>query len=226
MSRNLLLVLAVCLLLICPAAAALYTQEMNEWIDTGGSMKGYTWGASQSQYVYMNQIRFSDITKYHTLNYIGIDISDNYYRNNNLPDGTNPFTYNLNGMDRDGVVYVSHSRDYFGSITSSQYILFFYDWDIGNLKGSVTVPLSPGLFKVEPCYYADTETFETDQGIRLRSSSSSNPLQISSDTTRYSISVSSGITWSNQITISEYGISISSLYPSKENMGALRIPQH
>ena len=204
MQRNLFLcILVACLFLIGPVAAISYSNEMSEWINTGGSMKVYTWGTAGSSGP-VNVIQFADITKYQTLNYVGIDIPGNV--GSGRDEGRYSFTYTLDGVVHDGVFYLSYSRNALGGITATRYTLFFYDWNIGTLTGEVKVPLSEVLFYSKYCYNRQTEGYETDQGIRLRSNSSSYPFQIAGDYIRYSITVSSGIDWNNRITISDnYG---------------------
>jgi len=196
MPRNLLLVfitvLLLSLLLPGPAAAVSYTNEMSEWIYTGGSgaytfKEGSTIGAKE-----LSALKFSDITRASTLNYVAFQASG---QRTSLAEGSYPFSYTLNGETHDGVYYVDFQRNALGGITATRFTLFFYDWNIGTLTGEVVVPTNTTFM---------TTKRHVEAGISI--TGDSYVWFEYFPNYQYTSTVSSGIDWKNKITISDnYG---------------------
>ncbi|MFA5408230.1 MAG: carboxypeptidase-like regulatory domain-containing protein, partial [Bacilli bacterium] len=208
MQRNLFLcILAACLLLISPAAAS-YTNEMNEWIDTGGQGRYWSWGATSGT-TPVDVLHFSDITRASTLNYVALDVPSAV---GSWSEGSHPMSYTIGGETRDGVFYVSYSRNALGSITGTRFILFFYDWNIGSLMGAQDVQITPILYNASRLYYSYMYGEDGDHYVRFQGSTGGQ-IHTGGDTVngvyfgpRHTVTVSSGIDWANRITISDnYG---------------------
>lgn len=196
-ARSRLMVMIACLLLICPAAAISYTNEMHEWVDTGG--RGYAYTNSYTYYNSYNQLYFTDITRASTLNYVAFDYDGGQM--GSWTEGTHALTYTLDGVERRCTLHVDYSRNFLGQITHTRHTLFFDDWDIGDLIGPQYVTLNASLFNTligtGSLIYNYNEGDNSYVWIR-------NPTQWPG--IRYTSTVSSGIDWTNRITITDnYG---------------------
>jgi len=121
-------------------------------------------------------------------------------------------SYTLGGETHDGVFYVSYSRNALGSITGTRFILFFYDWNIGSLMGAQDVQITPILYNATRLYYSDLYEEDGTHYVRFQGSTGgriyTDGLKINNEYIgpRYTVTISSGIDWMNQITISDrYG---------------------
>lgn len=196
MQRSLLFcVLIACLLLlplVGPVTAISYSNEMHEWIDTGGKgeFRDDPFSAYQAP-AELSTLRFTDITRANTLNYVGFQMPG---QQGDWAEGSHPFSYTLNGETHEGVFYVDYLRNALGGITATRFTLFFYDWNIGTLTGTVDVPVNVTFVSLPDyaygySYYGDSYVYFTT------------PPNFD-----YTSTVSSGIDWTNQITISDnYG---------------------
>jgi len=200
-------ILAACLLLISPAAAS-YTNEMNEWIDTGGQGRYWSWGATSGT-TPVDVLHFSDITRASTLNYVALDVPSAV---GSWSEGSHPMSYTIGGETRDGVFYVSYSRNALGSITGTRFILFFYDWNIGSLMGAQDVQITPILYNASRLYYSNMYEEDGDHYVRFQGSTGgkihTGGMKVNNfySGPRHTVTVSSGIDWANRITISDsYG---------------------
>lgn len=207
MHRSLLLcLLAACLLLIYPVTS--YSNEMSEWIDTGGQGRYWSWGARAGT-TPVDVLHFSDITRANTLNYVALDVPSAV---GSWSEGSHPMSYTLGGETHDGVFYVSYSRNALGSITGTRFILFFYDWNIGSLMGAQDVRITPILYDADRLYYYHLYEEDGTHYVRFQSSTGgrihTGGVKVNDvfSGPRYTVTISSGIDWTNQITISDrYG---------------------
>lgn len=207
MQRSLLFcVLIACLLLISPTAATSYTNEMHEWIDTGGSGQSQRGPVSGGFTHSFDRLYFSDITRASTLNYVGFDYLGSVgswdegrhtinYTFSNDPENPHPCT-----------LYVDYSRNALGSITATRHTLFFHEWNIGTRQGAAWVLLDPALFSnVNTDIRIGGPSYNTNEGddayVWIRSSSQATST-FSYPHLNYHSTTSSGIDWVNKITIS------------------------
>lgn len=213
MQRSLLFcVLIACLLLISPVAATSYTNEMHEWIDTGGSgqsQRGSTIGGST--YLSFDRLYFSDITRASTLNYVAFDYPGSV---GSWDEGRHTINYTFSDDPENPhpcILYVEYSRNALGSITATRHTLFFYEWEIGTRQGAAWVLLDPALFSysyTDIRYPFDPPRYNINEGddayvwIRSSSSYSYAASTYAYPHLNYHSTASSGIDWVNKITIS------------------------
>src|SRR5690554_1606714 len=147
-SALIIMTVALILLALAPAVSAnviIYDRDLQEHIDT--SKSGLTtWNEGGPLYGNIREIRFENITKAQTLSYLIFEIPGDTgwwepYKNDYIEEGIHNFTYNFNGAERPGVLYLNRKTNSTGKITNTQFTIFLKDWDISGLKGRQTLKM-------------------------------------------------------------------------------------
>jgi len=135
-------ILLVAVLVITPVAAAdvLLNEHMSYFEDYSESVT-HNYG-SFTQLGDANCIILNDIEKCKGLHYIGIVCKGSRPY---LEEGRHSITYTMNGVEKEGAVYVDHMTNILGTVTGARFTLFFYDWDVSGLTGRQVITLSKNL---------------------------------------------------------------------------------
>lgn len=141
MPRKILTLLLLLAILILPASAATIVDETlqdSKTVTQTASSTGYRYNTGDWNTVFGIQ----NIAQYPTINYIAVEFPGNKMPVGISDDGNYPFTYafgyyqySLPDTVSPGTVYISRNRDVLGQVTSTRYIYFFYEWDIGTRTG-------------------------------------------------------------------------------------------
>jgi hypothetical protein len=133
-----LIIVGICV----PAVSAdiVLNEHMSYFTDTSDSVKNTYDDYSGTGAA--NRIIINHIEEHKSLQYIAIlcDGSRPY-----LEEGRHSITYTLNGMEKEGVVYVDHMTNILGTVTGARFTLFFYDWDVSGLSDREVITLSKSL---------------------------------------------------------------------------------
>src|SRR5690554_5050626 len=151
-----LIIVGICI----PAVSAdelVYDEELKHIIDKSkaGYVKNSAISGGTSASNHLNTIYFNDITNFQELSYITFDMPNNQGYDtdlNYLSSGRHEFTYNFNGQNRPGVVYIERHTNILGVITSTTFIIFLNEWDIGSLSGEqwITLPIIIHNANIQP----------------------------------------------------------------------------
>ena len=136
------LVLALLLLLITPVAAAdvLLNEHISYFMDYSENVTN-SYG-SLPDVGQADRIILNNIEKCQGLHYIGIVCKGS---RSYLEEGRHSITYTMNGVEKEGAVYVDHMTNILGTVTGARFTLFFYDWDVSALTGRQVITLSKSL---------------------------------------------------------------------------------
>jgi len=198
--------IALILLALVPAVSAnvvIYDRNLYEYIDTSKSgVKPSVPAEGYGGYLGGTYIGFQDITQAQTLNYLIFEFKGDtglWLNNTKINDGRYEFTYNFNGADRPGVLYVNRKTNWLGQVTWTQFTVFLNDWDIGDLRGTQSVQM-PFRFdaNTQPLFgtlYAGTNTY------LYRKDSAGNIKPIFQG--QIKIIESTGITWKHHLRVVE-----------------------
>jgi len=181
----------------------IYDRNLYEYIDTSKSgVKPSVPAEGYGGYLGGTYIGFQDITQAQTLNYLIFEFKGDtglWLNNTKINDGRYEFTYNFNGADRPGVLYVNRKTNWLGQVTWTQFTVFLNDWDIGDLRGTQSVQM-PFRFdaNTQPLFgtlYAGTNTY------LYRKDSAGNIKPIFQG--QIKIIESTGITWKHHLRVVE-----------------------
>ena len=127
-----------------PTRVVIYDRDLYEYIDTSKSGTQTSTEAKYPASENLNDIVFKDITKAQVLDFLVYEVSGNHGRWLNgtiIEDGRHEFTYNFNGADRPGVLYLNRKTDSSGNVISTQFTILLKDWDIGALRGQQSIKM-------------------------------------------------------------------------------------
>ena len=185
--------------MLIPAVSAdiILQEELHDWIDTGGRGTTTPSGSQYTGSYLINTLYFTDITKAQTLNYVVYQCDGHV---TSLTEGSHPFTYVLNGVTQSGTCHVDLSRNILGAVTSTKISLFFDDFDIGDLTGAQEITLDIVFLNVNK----GNTAISNPDNINILPMGKGDVYQI----LRYAgipltTTISSGILWDNEISISE-----------------------
>lgn len=185
-----LVMMTVIVVLVVPASAeTIYDDHYSEFKSTSGSGTADSIGTQGDRN--FSGFTVTKITDFMALHYVVLQSDEKSVRQSPLTDGVHEFTYSVGGLPtKQGRVYVERSYDFFGSVTGIKFLLFFDDWDIGQLTGTQTISTNCTFWSGKYSYNEDLPI-----GSNIR------PSGIPSD--KYTITHSSSIIWENEIKIEE-----------------------
>ena len=205
-NRSVLLIsmIALILLALVPAVSAIdviYDEELFDFIDTTKIGEQYYKDSTSTANRHIRYICFKDITKAQVLDFLVFELPGDhgYWPNSTkIKDGRHEFTYNFNGADRPGVLYVNRKTDSSGTITSTQFTVSLKDWDIGDLRGTQNIEM-PFYFYTGTAKMADVDT-PTNTYIWGR-----NPLDVMTffPPQKVKVTEKTGIMWKHHIRVTE-----------------------
>jgi hypothetical protein len=201
-NRSVLIISTITLILLAlvPAVSAnvvIYDRDLYEYIDTSKSSE-VTWNVPSATGGQTKSIVFKDITKAQVLNYLVFEISANcgsWSNGTRIKEGVHNFTYNFNGADRPGVLYLNRKTNSAGKVTSTQFTIFLNDWDIGDLRGKQTINM-PFAFLPHGYIATNNPKVYTDTNVYPY------PLP-SSGVPTIKVTESTGIVWKHHIKVEE-----------------------
>ena len=205
-NRSVLLISTIVLILLAlvPAVSALYViydRDLYEYIDTSKSGTQTSTEAKYPTSENLNDIVFKNITKAQVLDFLVYEVSGDrgkWLDGTRIADGRHEFTYNFNGAERPGVLYLNRKTDSAGKITSTQFTIFLKDWDIGDLRGQQSIKMPFYLYSgSSPLGRVSTPT--NTYICRMIGSD----LRIPPPSVEVKITEKTGIMWKHHIRVSE-----------------------
>ena len=201
---RLFLLLLVVGALFVPAVSA-YEETFSIFIDTSGKSTISSSGGNEKSENYAS-LKFLDIQKAQNVNFIALDFTGNV---GGRAPGTYTLEYTLDGHTNDCILRVSQTKNILGVVTSTKYLLFPQNWNIGSLTGTKYISFSPFLLNAPGRYSmapgpTETEIGDGDIFIRLGESEPINKYYYRVAPT-YTVTVVSYKDFKNRISIEDYG---------------------
>ena len=145
--------------LVVPAVSAeTIIDETIQWsADTSSTDTGYT-SAGNKGTIAISTLTLKSIQNRQFVSYIGCTFPGNV-KPAGLSEGENTVMYTLNGIQDSAKVYIQYQKNFAGTITYTNYLIFFDNWNIGTSTGDKTITFSTSMLSIKG--QADSTSYNT-----------------------------------------------------------------
>ncbi len=144
------LVLLVVGVMLIPAVSAdeiTIDKEYGYNIDTSTETPSYSYSGSSFQRGVQSLI-LTNMQNRQNMGYIGIVVPEDVIDGTTMVEGENNLEYTLYGETNPCHIYISRQKNYAGTVTSSQVLIFFENWDTKGNTGSATITFNKVFMQI------------------------------------------------------------------------------